>query len=241
MTPPDLPCAVAVVTYGWPRLMELQIRLIRETCGPVPVLLVDDCSPARWEIAGLASRYPGVDFRSPPRRRGHLAGDLWGYAAALRWAAGQGYRVLAKLSRRLLITRRGWLAEGARHLVGKALASQPWEMDGHPFPVRGEGCLLDVKRWSRPDAWARLELPPNPPDVLPLDPEAILWATACQLGAVGTWPLLPANRRARSPDLLWHDANTEADYRALAAWFGLTLDADFTVKPSQSIPNYLRG
>lgn len=243
MMTPDLPCAVAVVTYGWPRLMELQVRLIRETCGPVPILLVDDCSPAQWEIASLASRYAGVDFRAPPKRRGHLAGDLWGYAAALRWAAGQGSRVLAKLSRRLLITRPQWLQEGGGVLLrsGKSLASQPCEVDGHPFPVRSEAALLDVRRWSRPEVWARLELPPNPPGVLPIDPEAILWAVATQLGATAPWPLLPADRRARGADVLWHDSHTAAEYEALAARFGLGLDADFTAKASQSLPDYVRG
>src|SRR4051812_20879972 len=41
----DPPCGVVVGSYGFPRLIELQVCLIRATCGPVPILVADDCSP----------------------------------------------------------------------------------------------------------------------------------------------------------------------------------------------------
>src|SRR5262245_6976111 len=44
---------VAVGSYGWPRLAELQVRLIRETCGPVPVLIVNDRPEGQAELQAI--------------------------------------------------------------------------------------------------------------------------------------------------------------------------------------------
>jgi hypothetical protein len=43
--PGDPPCAVVLGSYNWPHLVEMQIYTIRDTCGPVPILVSDDCSP----------------------------------------------------------------------------------------------------------------------------------------------------------------------------------------------------
>src|SRR5438270_3553860 len=112
--PGDPPAGVVVGAYKWPRLVELQVRLIRHTCGPVPILVSDDCSPGfgppvepggRFDrLQQVCAAHPDVTLWPNVERIGHAGGDLAACWKGLVWARARGLAVLAKLSQRFLLT-----------------------------------------------------------------------------------------------------------------------------------------
>jgi hypothetical protein len=242
---------VVVGSYKWPRLIELQIRLIRHTCGPVPVLVGDDCSPGfgpppepggRFErLQEMCARWPDVTLWPNVERIGHTGGDLSAFWKGLIWADARGLRVLAKLSQRFLLTGPRWLQDGARDLLESGLPLATQRCRGREvFDLRTEAALLDVAAWRRPDVLNRL---------LPRRlgrgrfAESVLdEALRGRLGGVfWPWGVYTEERYQPTAGVVWHTANPPDDYRALAAQFGLELDDDFTTDGWQNDPTYLYG
>src|SRR5947209_5743392 len=120
--PDDPPCGVVIGSYRWPRLIDLQIHLIRHTCGGVPILVGDDCSPgfgpapppgSQFErLQAICAAHPGVTLWPNVERIGHTGGDVAACWKGLIWAQALGLRVLAKLSQRFLVTDPRWLQDG---------------------------------------------------------------------------------------------------------------------------------
>ena len=230
----DVRCGVAIGSYKWPALVELQVRLIRSTCGPVPILVSNDDPASRDALAAVCAGHPDVMLLSSPERLGHTGGDLAVYHRAVTWAAERGLQVVAKVSQRLFFTQGYWLQDGARELLasGLALATRACTgPSGAPrYPLRTEFALLDVARWNSPEVLAAVaprrvwhEREGGWPAEQVIDE-----LVRDRFGGV-YWPsaLLPTVREEKGPGFVWHHSHTRADYDALAARFGVTLPADF--------------
>lgn len=228
----DVRCGVAIGSYKWPALVELQVRLIRSTCGPVPILVSNDDPASRDALAAVCAAHPDVTLVSSPERLGHTGGDLAVYHRAVNWGIERGFTVVAKVSQRLLFTNPYWLQDGARDIIASGLALATRACSEAPrYPLRTEFALLDVGRWNVPEVldmirprrvWHERE------GGWPAE-QVIAELVRDRFGGV-YWPtaLLPTVRAEKGSGFVWHHSHTRADYDALAARFGVTLPADFT-------------
>ncbi len=246
---PVVPCGVVIGCYRWPALAELQIRVLRETCGPdIPVLLsVDPHSDERDRgFLALEAKHPNVTASLNLARYGHGPGDLAALWKGIDWARGRGIRVLAKLSHRFVPTRAGWLADGALDLLESrlSLATRPCDRDGPArWPLRTEAMLLDVSAWGRGDVRGHL----NPARGLTAQEpaaETVIWNALKSVDPerrFHPWDLLHADRNVKLPAAVWHGSDPAAVYRDLAAAHGVTLESDFTTDSWWKAGDCLKG
>jgi hypothetical protein len=234
--PPDpRPATVGVVvgSYKWPELIDLQVRVIRATCGPVPILVSGDRPEDYPALARVCAAHPDVTLSPNLERIGHTGGDVACFHKGVVWGAARGLAVVAKLSQRFVVTRPGWLQDGAADLLASGLPLASRRCRGvQAFDLRTEACLLDVGAWGRPEVLARVaprrywaDTPKG------LAAETVIHRVLLDLlgGVYWPWRLFGEERYARdSPDVLWHNHTPAAEYRTLAEKHGVTLPADFT-------------
>jgi hypothetical protein len=231
--PPRSPirAGVAVGSYGWPELIRLQILTIRESCGPVPILVADDATPDAKALEAVCAAYPDVTLRSNPRRIGHTGGDVSAFHKAVVWGRERGLDVVAKLSQRFLATKPGWLAAGRKELLDSGLPLASRRCRGSEnWDLRTEACLLDVRAWSAKDALARIAPRAYWKDAKGgLSAERVVFrALQDSLGGrYWPWSLIGEERYAKRDGVVWHNADGEAAYRKLAHRLGVTLDPTF--------------
>jgi len=235
---------VCLGSYGYPRLIETQIRTLRQTCGAVPILVADDrtADPRFEEILALEQKYPGVEVWYNESRQGHYAGDLSVFWKAAHWGASSGLRVVCKLSQRLLVLEEAWVqAWAAKLLKSRKAACYQWCWDnGGKFDtesvelfMRSECVFLDVTRWSQPTILRELE------------PRTLGSATESHLNAIMDRHFFRHEGPARKPDYLpfdllnahrykpnpgkviWHCTHVPDHYRRHARSLGITLEGDF--------------
>lgn len=245
-----IPAGVVIGSYNLPKLVALQVRLIREHNGPnTPILICDDCSPGTertprpgtifHELCELACANPGVTLWSNPERYGHAGGDLTSYYVGLQWAAVHKLKYMVKLSQRLLIDIPGWLEEAAKGMAASWQATGCNACsEGHStFPLRTEAIILDVEQWHRPDVLDHL----RPRPVSGVAAEIILWDDMHDRVGVGMWrwPIMNTRREERCPGVIWHCSHGWGDYQNIAKRFGLPLDAHFTTAGWQGQANYM--
>ena len=247
---PEYPVSGVVLgSYNLPRLIELQIRLIRKHNGSAtPILIVDDCSPGTGitpdpdsvfgDLCEIMRTHEDVTLWSNPERYGHAGGDLTCYFVGLQWAKMRKMKVLCKLSQRMLIDIPNWLHEGAYQLLqsGKPTGCNPCKEDHHHFNLRTEAILFQVESWYRQDVLDHL----RPRPVTGNAAEAIVWHD--MEDRVGTdmwrWPIMGHDRRASYPGIVWHCSHGIKDYQKLFKEHGVTMDANFTVQNWQHLPGY---
>lgn len=240
----DVPCGVAIGSYNLPKLIELQVRLVRDRCGPdVPILITDDNSDGYGHTPGpdtncgrlrrLAASDPNVTLVINPVRLGQASGDLGKVYWAIQWAAVRKLKVVACLSQRLLIDQPRWLQRCATELVESGLSTMSAAcIDEGPFPFRSEFVVIDAERWNRPAILDHL----TPRKMTPIPGE---WGIAAEFvywhdirdrldGKLLAWPAMQPYRYRRSEGVLWHCNTPPADYAGVAKRYGLDLDAHFT-------------
>jgi hypothetical protein len=230
---------VVLGTFGLPSLARLQILLLRETCGPIPVLIADDASGHDDEFHDLAAELPGVTFWPNPARRGHYAGDLSVFWKGLQWGQTTGLKWVCKLSQRLLWVRPGWLADAVRGVESSGLATsfQRCFDDGVNLYCRSECVLMNVPDWGR--HWRLFDKPR-----LFNATEFYLWDLVHRFHQerFHVWGEIPPNRSSPRPgSFVWHTCNTDEDYRVIASRFGVVLDSGFTTEGWMSLPNWKKG
>jgi hypothetical protein len=247
----DPACGVVLGCYGWPRLVELQIRLIRDTCGTVPILVSDDCSPGFGERVAAGSPYAllqavcashdGVALWPNVARIGHTGGDVAAFWKGLLWAEARGLSVLAKLSQRFLLDRPRWLQDGARELLlcGLPLAARRCR-GAERFDLRTEACLLNVPQLYRPEILCALTPRRHG---LARTAEALLHQVLVERcgGVFWPWDVYGEDRYERNPGVVWHCSDPPAAYQCLAERFGLALDPDFHTSGWHADPSYVYG
>lgn len=228
--PDDPAVGVAVGVYRWPSLVELQIRTIRHTCGPVPILISNDDPSIAARVAEICGRFPDVFHWPNHERIGHTGGDISAFFKAALWGKARGLRTVAKLSQRFLVTRPRWLQDGARDLIESGLSIATQRCTGtQRFDLRTEAVLLDVATWSQSEVLSRI-MPRRywTDSPLGLSAETVIHRVLKDLAGefFHPWNLFDEERAAARDGVLWHNANSVADYRQLAANHGVELDAE---------------
>lgn len=227
----DVAVGVAIGSYGWPELVDLQCRVIRDTCGPVPVLVSSDRPESDAALQAVCAAHTDVTHDPNPERIGHTGGDVAVFHKAIVWGAARGLRVVAKLSQRFLVTRPRWLHDGAAELLASGLPIATRRCRGKEvFDLRTEAALLDVRRWNAPDVLARI-VPRRYWTDSPkgMTAETVLHRVLKDLlgGVYWPWSLYTDDRYQRAEGTLWHCTHAAAEYRRLAERYGVTLPPDF--------------
>jgi hypothetical protein len=181
-----------------------------------------------------------VDFERNETRIGHTGGDLAAFWRGIRWGRERGLSVVAKLSQRFIGTSDRWLQDGARQLLASGLALSGQRCSGREtFALRTESVLLAVDQWHTPAILAELAPRHRPaPEIADND---LMQLVRRELGGLfWPWSLIGEDRYERRAGLLWHCANSRADYHRLATQHGVELDPTFHVDGWQNDSSYLR-
>ncbi len=223
--PPKI--GTVIGTFGTPFYIELQLAAMARW-NPMPVLVVDDGS-GDPELPALCAKY-GAEFLSLERRHGHRAGDLHIFAAGLEWAKRNHIPLLVKLSRRFLPLRE-W-QNGLQKLAreSNAVTFSSWS-SGFQLDFRTECMGMWVPAWLSMIPAMRSAVPSGRHFVerflhgkaralaerwntdqferyrKKIDPERRHEGYAFWIDLMGT------DREHPVPDVLWHDAHSETDYR----------------------------
>ncbi|VTR96050.1 unnamed protein product [Gemmata massiliana] len=226
----DPGCGIVVGVYKWAALAEVQIRAVRETCGPVPVLISNDDPRIHADLERICARYPGVELSTNPERIGHGGGDIAAFHKGAQWGQKEGLLFVCKLSQRFIPTAPYWLQDAAKALALADLATAARTCDHPRWPIRTEIVLMRVKDWTAPDALDFYK--PRPfyfERAAGYDAETLIAELIREHlgGAYWPWDLVPMARE-QSGAFLWHHSSTVDDYRAFAARFGVALPDDFT-------------
>lgn len=247
----ELACGVAIGSYKFPGCVDLNIRAIRQTCGPVPILISDDCSPGfpdadRYaRLQAVCAAHADVTLAPNAARIGHTGGDVATFHKAVTWAAARGLRVVAKISQRWIAVADGWLQHGAAELLASGLPLASQRCSGvETFDLRTEACLLDVPAWNAAAVLTRIR-PRRYWTDSPrgLTAETVIYRVLQDLlgGVFWPWSLLGEERHEARPGFLWHTVDRLAAYQRLAEQLGGNLDDDFHVGGWQRDPTYLYG
>lgn len=227
----DVPCGIVIGSYKWPELIELQLRVIRHTCGRVPVLVSSDHPDSVAAIDAICDRDPDCLHLPNPDRIGHTGGDLAAFSKGIMWAASRGVWVLAKLSQRFIAVKPRWLQDGAAELLASTLPLATRRCRGKEnFPLRTEACLLDVRRWNTPAVLKRIRAGRywhSRPGKLNAE-MAVHETLTSELGGIyWPWSLITEDRYQPVPGAVWHCSHSTEAYHRLAATFGVRLAGDF--------------
>lgn len=231
---------VVIGSYGMPGVVELSIAMIRKTCGDVPILIADDCTPESMgmqRLLDMPAKWPGVSLHMSGENLGHAPGDIRAYRNGLRWAEKNGISYLCKLSQRFIFTGDKWLQDVCREMEihGYAVSSQRAVHLNMQFQIRSECVFMDVKKCMASERFmARLDPPGGK---IPTSAEDWLHAGINEGG------LLPVHRCRRIPvdrfekrhDLIWHNSDSSDDYNEshnayhdLAKELGIDLGPEFS-------------
>ena len=229
----SIKAGIVLGAYGWPNLIDLQIRVIRRTCGDVPILVSDDMqgSPVASRSASLREicRKHRVEYSPNSRRIGHGGGDIAAFWKGVKWGSALGLDVVAKLSQRLLILKGSWLEISGRQLLASGLPMSIQKDAGkNEFPLRTEGCLMSIPHWSSVEVLNSI-LPREYYASEKRYAEQIIYdALQRHLGGVyWPWDVLSDNREYASPKTLWHNSHKVEHYRAVAREMDVVLEDDF--------------
>lgn len=232
--PTDPAVGVVIGSYGWPALVALQIRVIRETCGAVPICVSSDKPEATAELAAICAAHPDVYLWPNATRIGHCGGDISAFWKGTIWGAARGLKVVAKLSHRFFALRPRWLHDGGAELLASGLPLATRKCVGKEnFPLRTEAVLMAVEQWNRPDVLAMLaprEYWRDVPGGNYVEHYFDRLLRSHLGGVYWPWGLLNEDRYAPAPDTVWHCSHTRADYDSLASQYGVTLPRDFHVE-----------
>lgn len=229
---------VVIGSFGMPSVVALNVAAIRASNPDARILVYDDATPSERDPTGFFQRQSthtgqsthadGFEFHQACVSHGHIGGDVRAFTTGLQWASSLGLKYLVKLSQRFIIhAPPGWLARTCHFAETEQVitASQkamhgsirPWGDEG----IRTECMLLRVADWARPEVLKRLL-------AISLTPEVWLRKTAEELMHPGKpitrWRLYGPDKNQRRTGILWHDANTEEEYHALAKSLGVKLE-----------------
>jgi hypothetical protein len=222
-----LSLGIVLGSYNMPHMIELQIACIRYNCGPVPILISDDCSDGLQptpdpkshigRILNLASRSRGVYVWPNAERIGHAGGDMATFWKGIAWGGALGLDVVFKLSQRYVIDIPNWAVDGANRLWESGLSTLGRACAFHRFPIRTEAVGLRVDRWNRPDILAHLT-----PRRINYAFEQVLFDDIRDRleGKLCDWPLMSDARPHAAPGVLFRESNSQDDYIRLAAKYG---------------------
>jgi hypothetical protein len=247
--PADVRAGVAIGSFRWPEWIEFQIKSIRHTCGPIPILVSNDDPESRSRLADICGGFEGVTLDNNPERIGHTGGDISVFYKGIRWGAELGLNVVAKISQRFIGNRSRWVQDTANDLIDSGLSMGCRRCRGEArFDLRTECVFLNLEAWNRPDILKGIE-PRRYWNDLPegLPAESVIFGAFQKAGGI-MWPiakLMGEDRYQRDfADVLWHCNTPEAEFRGIAKSYGVELPESFHVAGwdrELSIGTYLYG
>lgn len=239
---------VVIGSHNMPSAVLLSVAAIRRFCGPVPVLIADDCSdgfgsspPADshfGKLLQIVREFPGVTLQPNVQRIGHAGGDLSAFWKGLQWAAALRLDVLVKLSQRYIPVLGGWTDQLAAELWASGLATLSRECDWHKYHVRTECVGMRVARWTTPEILA--DLTPRP----------LSWATEQVIhdvvtrrldGRIVQWSKMSPARPTPTEFALFRESDPRERYEELASDIGVELGGDFATCDSNQLAGYKVG
>jgi hypothetical protein len=209
--------------------------VIRETCGPVPILVSNDDPASHESLAVICASHADVTLDSNAERIGHTGGDIAAFYKGIRWAAERRIEVVAKLSQRFIVNRPRWLQESARDLLssGLPMASRQCKAPT-PYDLRTEAVLMDVGQWNSTEVLERIK-PRKYWDDEPggLNAETIINRVLMDLLGGIYWPWVSVMGEDRTKrehaDVLWHWDTPTEDYHRIASAYRVALPLAFHV------------
>ena len=229
--------------------LRLNIAAIRQYNGPrVPILISDDCSDGFaptpnpnsifGKVTALAASDPYLFLWPNVSRIGHSGGDGSSVWKGIIWAKNTGLHCFAKLSQRFIITIPNWLQKATHQLMATPFPLMGKACSHHGWKLRTEAMVLKTEAWYRPDVLAHLT--PRP---FHWAFEDVLWHDVRDRlgGKMLSWDILADARPHRAPGILFREANSPREYRALAAQFKIPWDRGFSCLDSNRMKNYRLG
>lgn len=248
---------VAVGCFNLPKLAELQIIVIGDKCGSVPILLCDDSPPGterQQAHAALAMKYPNVEYWPNPENYGHHRGDASCFWKAIQWGNIRKLSTVCKLSMRHIFTLDNWLPDSCSEFekTGHATGCVNCIDNNTRLFIRSESVLLNVRRWFDSGAYQELQGRNSYAPVVELHYNHIMckhfgvkqWKDVkgeCEIADRWEWPLMNEQRNLRTDGIIWHCSNGAEEYRALAKSYGIELENDFHTGGSELGAGYAKG
>lgn len=235
---------VVIGCFNYPRLMELQINLIRSHNGPIPIFISDDCSAKSpdlncyAELMELTKKYSDVTLWSNPQRLGHAGGDLVAFHLGIQWAFFRRFKYLIKLSQRMCIDKFKWIQSCKASLkLGRfSIASETCKEGITSFPLRTEIVLLDPAKWYHPIILDKMRMQ----SLNGVATEVLIGSCVDDFfdGEMGKLNIIGPDRLVPYPGIVWHTSHSIENYQDLANRFGLKLDSNFTTMGWHIDPEY---
>ena len=212
---------VVIGSFGMPAAVALNIAAIRQFNGPdVPILVHDDSTPPdRDSHCFFHKKHSEFELYRTPKQLGHVPGDISCFVEGLKWANERGLKYLVKLSQRFIFTQQNWLTKSAEECEELGIITltqsnaihgiRPWGYDG----IRSECVLMQVKSWNRLEVIQALKSYPATPEHSVAE---VARKHVHPQVPIGRWRMFGPDKAAKRNDVLWHDANSDDDYQALA-------------------------
>lgn len=231
----DVPAGVVIGSFRWPELIDMQIRVIRDNCGAVPILVSNDDPDSHSSLSSICNKHKDIFLWTNHERIGHTGGDISAFFKGVLWGASRGLRVVCKLSQRFVINRPRWLQDSAKELLLSGLPIGSRRTHGvEMYDLRTEACLLDIGWWNNNEVLNRItprKMWADAPGGLAAEKIIFRLVEDTMGGIYYPWAnVLGEDRYKRDyPDVLWHCNTNEREYRELAKSHGVELSPQFHI------------
>ena len=240
---------IVIGHYNRPSAVALNIAAIRYHCGPdIPIVVSDDCSDGFAPTSTPTTRYGAVQqicaqatnvYLWPnPMRIGHAGGDIATFWKGILWGSMTGLDVVFKLSQRFILDTPLWAQKWGEQLMASDLPVLGRGCEYHKWQIRTEAVGLKISAWRHPEIMAHLT-----PRQVKWPVEQILWDDVRYRlgGKMLEWSLLSKARPLKAPGYVFREANTTAEYAAVARRVGASLLEPITTECSTRTAKYLTG
>jgi len=242
---------IVIGSYGWPSLVELQIKIIRKVCGDIPILISDDCSDGCSlypdehsdynRLKELTNKYYGVSFWPNAVRSGHCAGDLTVFVKGLTWAKQHNLEYLVKISRRFLCEVPYWIQYWTHRLIEDTNNISIQRRLDTVWQLHTQVAILKTNTWF--SCIHDLMTPHLNPEITGKYVEHLIQEIIDKRfgGRYSPLGILSKEPTRKDPEVIWYQKNTLEDYIRCFNKYGLTPDKDFSALPSGYLPNFKIG
>jgi len=164
------------------------------------------------------------------------------FQKALTWGKAKDIPYIIKLSRRLLIDVPIWAQYWTHRLIKDTtnqVSLMPQNLENWPIHTH---CII-----MKTDFWFTVldELWPINLDCVKNNmyvEKIILGIIKDKLGGIYTpLGLFSKDQTKKNPGVYWHTANTLEEYKKVFKEYDIEMDADFSIRPSGLLPNFLMG
>lgn len=242
---------IVVGTFAAVPYVHLQLESRKRYLNSIPMLIHDDGSHRTNELSLLCKRYQ-VDFEHNIIRQPPCIGDMTAFIGGLIWAKEHNLDILLKVSRRWLF-KTNWVIDLQKLAINSQYATYSNYTTSFDFGFRTECLAMNVAHWTQPKFMTMMIDPiKNPKDLFV---EGFMHNIAkeiekqnCSVAnnymkqhethrikdriGYAYWDLMGTDRRQKSSEYLWHDANGPEEYAEQAKQWSL----QYTTKDFQD-PN----